>query len=530
VTGESLEARVREALERGDDAALAAIIDESVEDRERLELSLLLAEHGRVDLAQVTAARIADESYSALVRRVLSGDETDAVDEVGPSTDGGDGGGGEEDEDDELLARPTRASDERTVSLFLEWFGGRRDIYAQQWFDERRRRSGYRPVREPLTPGVARRHLEGRITLGQYVLWPDESVSFGVIDLDLTADALHEWRAERGADAPAHEHPVLRSYSRSLREAAARLGLPLFAFDSGSKGLHLWLFFRPRKPARVARVVLSQIVGAAGPQPASIGIELFPKQDKPGPRGLSSLVKLPLGIHQVTLRSARMLDTSGAPIDDPLAALEALQGCPDDVVADIVGRRLIALPSPEVDAPEPLPALPARPTPKTLASALRAIETGRAERDACERMLSGCEALRSLVDRAYRTRRLEPDAARAIAYTLGLVSSVPQTARDVFAVAGASFRELDRLQRGLPSPLGCKKLREISGTPCTSCMTDASPYPSPTLFAVGLQPLGEPDHRRFAEHLDEPLVQSPLDALAAGLRRIEERLDRLERK
>jgi hypothetical protein len=524
MTEEAMEARVRDALERGDDATVVAIMDEALGDRQRLELSLLLAEYGRVELALAAAARIADPSYSALARRVLSGDETDAVAEERAEDEHDD------DDEDVLARRAARTSDDRTVSLFLEWFGGRRDIYAQQWFDERRRRSGYRPVREPLTPAVARRHLEGRMTIGQYVLWPDESASFGVIDLDLTANALHEWRAERGADAPAHEHPVMRSYTRSLREAAARLGLSLFAFDSGSKGVHLWLFFRPRRPARTARVILSQIVAAAGPQPASVGVELFPKQEKPGPRGLSSLVKLPLGIHQVTLRSARMLDTSGAPIEDPLAALGALSACPDDVVDDVVGRRLIALPSPESGAPEPLPALPSHPTPKTLASALRAIEPGRAERDACERMLSGCEALRGLVDQAYRARNLKPDAARAIAYTLGLVSSVPQTARDTFAVAGASFRELDRLQSGLPSPLGCKKLREITGTRCRGCVAEASPYPSPTLFAVGVKPPGEPEHHRFAEHLDEPLVQSPFDALAAGLQRIEERLDRLERK
>ncbi|MCK5690830.1 hypothetical protein KAI87_16230, partial [Myxococcota bacterium] len=132
--------------------------------------------------------------------------------------------------------------DHESVELFLRFFGGRRDLYAKQWYDPKRKRSGYHPVREPLTASVAERHLEGSTTIGQYLLFPDDTVNLGVIDLDLDSNALAEFRATSGEGASAAAHPMMRTYGLSLLESARSLGITLWPEDSGGKGLHLWLF------------------------------------------------------------------------------------------------------------------------------------------------------------------------------------------------------------------------------------------------------------------------------------------------
>jgi hypothetical protein len=476
--------------------------------------------------------------------------------------------------------RGNQRQDEVTA-LFLRWFAGRRDVYAKQWFDRRRKRSGYYPVEAPLTPEVASAHLDGTTTVGQYLLFPDTTVSFCAIDLDLDANALAELRAAKGRDTSAVSHPALRDYAFRLIEAAENIGLPMFAEDSGHRGAHLWLFFRPRRPARAARAVLSTILGSAGLQPPEVSAEIFPRQDKLGRKGFSSLIKLPLGLHRVTLRRCHLLDQRLGQLEDPLAALKALRAPPSDLIDDVLGRRLAPFPTadlarpgaeqpeagslragaappneprpigrphaPELDRVPPLPPLSAETSPRSLAEALRSIEPGKDERDACERMLSGCKILRRLIAKAYRDHRLEPAEARAVAYTIGLVGPSSALAREVFEVARVSRKELDRVQLGLPSPTGCKRLRTLVPPRDRQCTcfdlpkgktrarnvsgARPRPYATPALFAVGAVTPSEPTWNSFSAWIpdDSMVPRDPLATIAEWLRRIEERLDSIER-
>jgi hypothetical protein len=494
------------------------------DDHERRRWWLLLASAGLLAEAEAVASSLADPNLAADAHRLLAG-EAPAAD---PAP-----------EPDDVFAldhgpAPRRAAD-TTVETFLRWFGGRRDLYARQWYDERRRRSGYRPIREPLTPKVARDHLDGRTTIGQYLLDPDGRCAYGVIDLDLSGDALAALPSPSSEEAPsALAHAGLRTHATRLVEAASRLQLPLFAEDSGGRGIHLWLFLEPRRPARAVRALLGQIVAAAGPQPPDVGVELFPKGDRPGPQGLSTLVKLPLGLHQVTLRRCHLLDARLEPVLDPDEALARLAVAPPDAVEALLGRRVVPLPAPDLaPAPPPAPPVPTDPTPRSLAEALRAIEPGPEQRAAEERMLAGCTILRSLVARAYERHRLEPDEARAVLYTLGLVGRQGGLVEEVFATAGLGRKELERVRRGLPSPAGCARLRRLAG-PGATCDCPPGlptlPYPTPAGFAVGERPPSPRPSTAFAAWLDAdaPPVQEPLSAIGDALRRIEERLERLE--
>ncbi|MBX3275641.1 MAG: hypothetical protein KF729_35605 [Sandaracinaceae bacterium] len=494
-----------------------------VEPQEALRLLLALVEAGAV-----TDARRLAERCAAILDVPSRPGLAELLDDAAPppptELDEADA-----DLDAAELVRANGPADADLVAAFTRWFGGRPDLYARQWFDARRRRAGYRPVREPLTADAVRAHLEGRHTLGQYLLWPDATVSFAVLDLDLDASALAELEAARGPGS-ATRHAGLAAYAARVLQRAAALRVPLTVTDSGRRGVHLWAFFEPRRPARAARALFRRLLDAAGPPPPDVSVELFPKQDAHGSRGLSSLVKLPLGLHQVSMRRCPILDERLAPIDDARAALGAVRAIEPRLLDDVVGRRLAVLPVP--DRAEAAPALPRAPSPRSLAQVLRQLPDGRPARDAALRMIDGCAVLAALVDRAYRERALTADEARAIIYTLGLAGAHPALAIEVLRAAEAPMKELHRAQKGMPSPTGCRRLRELGVADCRGCagLERAEPYATPALFAVGAVPLAPPRHAPFAAWL-EPAGELAADAyedLASRLEHLDERLRRLE--
>jgi hypothetical protein len=514
-----LQAAARLAAE-GDVEAVRSIADracaELVDDHERLRWCLILAEVGDIDRARALAAPISKPDLRLEIEAVLR--PHDGVDVEIESMD-------------ELFEHDGSEPGTELVELFLRWFGGRRDLYARQWYSDRRKRGGYRPVREPLTREVARAHLSGRITIGQYLLFGDATVSYAVIDLDLAAGAMEVVHATHGIGASPLLHAPLRRYGVRLIETAARLGLAVHPEESGGRGLHLWFLFEPRKPARVARSVLGQVLESAGPQPADVAVEIFPKQEVGGPRGLSSLVKLPLGVHQTTMRRCPLLDGRLEPLE-PLDALRGLRALDAGAVDAIVGRRVALLPPPELEPRPGLPALPTAITARNLAEAMKQVGSELGEGEAARRIIDGCSIVARLVRKAYDERKLEPDEARAIVYTIGLLGPEPSTARQALLAAGASVKELARVQGGMPSPAGCRRLRQVApDVVCDACPGPAGvPYASPCFFAVGGVPAAPPRHLPFSPWLaqSDDVLASPFDVLGSALERIEARLDRLE--
>jgi hypothetical protein len=515
--------RARAALATGDVDAVAAAYDGiTPASPDAFEWLLLLVEAGHLERARkLTSLLRGDEADKAasLLSDEPPWDEDDDADS--PFTVA------------EATSRTTPDGDRDTLESFLRWFGGRRDLYSRAWVDERRHRSGYRPVEEPLTVEVARAHVRGAITVGQYLLFPDGTCSFGVIDLDVSASVMDALRAGHGAAVSPLLHAPLRSFALRLIDSASRLGLPMVAEDSGGRGVHLWLHLEPRRLASAVRAALSQIVTGAGPVPPDVGVEIFPKQDRLGPRGLSSLVKLPLGYHPVTFRRCWLLDDQLRPIEDLRQCLAAVRVAPPDVVEAVVGRRVVPLPAPELGPVAKVPPLSEQRSARSLAELLRSVQAGDDEHRACEQVLRGCAVLRALVEKAYERHALEAEEARAMVYSIGLVGPGPGLIDEVLAAARVPRRELDRVRKGLPNPVGCKRLHALApaGTVCGCFGRDALPYPTPLLHAVGPVAPAEPRWKPFAAHLgaDEGVVQGPLDAIGEALSRIERRLEELER-
>lgn len=442
----------------------------------------------------------------------------------------------------------TSGPDDGTRATFLRYFGGRRDLFAEQ----RLLRSGrvvYAPVRAPLTDEVVASHLAGVRTIGQYLLHPDGTCSFGFLDLDLSADALARLHAGRGAQASVLLHAPLAGFVRSLRAAATRLGLCSSIFLSGGRGVHLWLFFSPRRPARLVRQVLRHILLGAGPAPGEVSVELFPKQEQAGPRGLSSLVKLPFGVHRRTLARAHLLDDELQPVPELAVAMARLRAVDEHVADAVAGGRLLPLhqrpieadlvPSRPGEAAARAPALTPSPAlqealervapragdeaPRDIAEVVQALPD---DGDAVSRMLEGCAALRGIVDRAHRDRRLSPDEARAVVYTIGLVPDRRQTALAVLQVGCANPQALAQARRGRPAPMGCARLGRVVGVErCAGCrVPGGTPWPTPIAFALA-HAIPLPTPRRPALPEPGPLFDEPLAVLHDALMRIERKVD-----
>jgi len=246
------------------------------------------------------------------------------------------------------------------------------------------------------------------------------------------------------------------------------------------------------------------------------------------------LVKLPLGVHPATLRRCALLDRKLKVYSSALEGLRALRLVPMDAVDAVVGRRVVPLPAPEITPVRAVPRLDTRPTPRSLAETLRQIEVGVPEKEAVDAVLRGCPVLAGLTKKAFENHSLLADEARALLYTIGLISPGPGVIDEVLASAKIPRRELDRLRRGLPNPAGCKKLSRLAPEGTCSCFekNEVLPYPTPVLHATGSVAPSPPPWTRFAEHLetDESVIQGPLDAIGEVLARIEKRLDRLEGK
>lgn len=155
----------------------------------------------------------------------------------------------------------------------------RRDLYARQFDD-----GSYICVRKPLTTGHVARHLKGELTLGAYLLDPDDRARYVVFDAD---------------DAP--------QFERLVQAAVALEGQGAFPYlEQSRRGGHMWLFFYQPISGWKARAFGKGLAAAFD----LTDLELFPKQDrlKDGP---GSLIRLPFGIHRRTGQRYGFVTTGG---------------------------------------------------------------------------------------------------------------------------------------------------------------------------------------------------------------------------
>lgn len=222
------------------------------------------------------------------------------------------------------------------VRLLGTRFIQRRDVKAFQHKD-----GAWHPERTAFTMQDFTAHLEGSKTLGHYLVDLDGNCKLFAYDIDLvkhdrdcadqqckgcpvtvTDDDGNPWAIpcrefwQTRQDHPAHQ--VLTRHLRCMAEGLAvrihrTLQIPVAIATSGSKGLHVY-GFTDSLPAEDVRQYATTILDDFGCFEAfrgtnffrhttdyrTLDIEVFPKQSSLEGKDLGNLMKLPLGIHQVT--------------------------------------------------------------------------------------------------------------------------------------------------------------------------------------------------------------------------------------
>ena len=191
---------------------------------------------------------------------------------------------------------------QQKISLFLELFKGRGDVFAERWesfYDPQK--AGYSPIcikrsgecrkpysfckncpdkrYKPLTTKNIEQHLLGNKTVGTYPLVNGRYCPFAVIDLDED-----DWRND----------------AKAILECAEKFNIPAYPEISCSgKGIHVWIFFDGLVSAKDARLLCDSLITLTQNQiRTEVSLSSFdriiPCQDVLDTNQLGNLVALPL--------------------------------------------------------------------------------------------------------------------------------------------------------------------------------------------------------------------------------------------
>ncbi len=343
----------------------------------------------------------------------------------------------------------------RAVERFMELFQGRPGAYARQWFDPKEGKCGYFPVLEPLTPEVVEAHLQGKITVGQYLLDAEAMVRFAALDLDIGKESVSRVREDA-----AHRQELaasMRTLMGRLTAISSELGIPLVFERSGHKGVHAWCFFEGPVPAWAARGVLMALREAVSPLPPGINVEVFPKQVTLSKKGYGNLIKLPLGVHRVTGKKSVFLDHRGVPVPNSVDYLLEIQRIPADLVISLA-RRL------EPPAKGQVVQMPERTPPRCGTRRERTAPPPGPGRDATEAyklLLERCAMIRYLVRKARDFRHLSFDERKVVLGVLGHLPGGPSLVHHVISRCADYDPQITAhfITRMPAAPLGCRSIR-----------------------------------------------------------------------
>ncbi|ARK28662.1 TOTE conflict system archaeo-eukaryotic primase domain-containing protein [Halalkalibacter krulwichiae] len=188
------------------------------------------------------------------------------------------------------------------ISLFMNLFRGRSDVFAQRWESSTTGKSGYSPacknewdkelcrkpkikcqdcshrLLSPLTSQVIYEHLSGIKTIGIYPLLENNTCHFLAVDFDKK-----QWKDD----------------VRAFIETCKNLGLPYHIERSRSgEGAHIWFFFEKEISASLARKFGVILLSKTSEKRFEVGMDsfdrMFPNQDLLPKGGFGNLIALPL--------------------------------------------------------------------------------------------------------------------------------------------------------------------------------------------------------------------------------------------
>ncbi|WP_342833233.1 TOTE conflict system archaeo-eukaryotic primase domain-containing protein [Candidatus Hadarchaeum sp.] len=175
----------------------------------------------------------------------------------------------------------------------------------------------YGPGSHPLTFGDVFAHFKGEKTLAAYLLDDKDNVKFIAIDIDL-ARSVVEPLLDKGLSYveifEKHKTILLEIANKLFSKLCYYFIRPYIAF-SGSKGLHIYVFFENPVPAyRPVSLIRSILEKVSWPKDL-VTVTPYPRQVTKGD-GYGDIIKLPFGIHQVSRERTYFLNrVNGEPLN-----------------------------------------------------------------------------------------------------------------------------------------------------------------------------------------------------------------------
>lgn len=239
------------------------------------------------------------------------------------------------------------ASEPAIKKLIGSLFVQRRDVKAYQ-----KKTGAYKPIKTPWTLKDIQNHLDGRVTLGHYLVDHEGKTKVVAFDIDFEktytlrdGSEINPREVFSDPNDPARGELVraVRCLADGIAWRLKRLhpSIAVFTAFSGSKGIHVYGCFGGSTTAEAAQGLgVSLLKSFAGGDffiplkgdnffqselHPNLTIEVFPKQGKIGKDGFGNLLRLPLGINQKTGKEGFFYDPM-APLNElnPLDPLDVL--------------------------------------------------------------------------------------------------------------------------------------------------------------------------------------------------------------
>jgi hypothetical protein len=264
------------------------------------------------------------------------------------------------------------------------------------------------------------------------------------------------------------------------------------------------IFFDTPIPAKLARVLLKFITGRTGKPSGGMHWEVFPNCDRVKGKGFGPLIKLPLGIHKRTNRRCLFLDRDGNPLPDQMMALSQIRHSSQQKVEELLLTYRV--------------------------ESRAATRKKRVASPLVQSVLSGCNVINYLVNKARETHYLTNSERVTLLYTFGHLG---QEGKEFLhnVISNCINYDYDYTEKKIrkikPYPISCPRIREKHedialdlGCHCLFKIPSGG-YPSPLLHALRQPKTWPPEHPAAGSMITEEDTVIPEDINAKLKRYIE---------
>ena len=373
-----------------------------------------------------------------------------------------------------------KLNEKDVFSHYLGLFSGKEDTFLIESFLDGRRT--FSPIHRALNVEDVNQHYKGELTVAQYLIRSNKTVSYAVIDIDVGKNLL---KSSSEDEFLISKRKVAFGDTLKVLDRARKSGFQGTIVDSGYRGYHIWFFFSEPIDLKYAFLFLNKIVSESGGPSEGIVWERFPKQKKLGEHKNGQAIKLPWGKHSVSNQQSWFLNEEGLVVKDQLAVIGK--------VPKISRERLLTyVNQPNVQDIVTQNRLPIEET--KLPQATRMI-------------LSGCPVMRHMVEKAKKTAYLNHQERLLLLNVFAPIGE--EGHRFIHRVIGQTMNyhpgTTDKfIKRSYNKPISCIRIREhfpglTAQLPC-NCQfpLKSGGYPSPVL------------HHQKLEYLVKRKAQKPV--------------------